>query len=270
MLYLNSISQQQSHLGQQALSNTGVAPKALNKWNCFFSFYIAEHICQLSLYLESGNTQGTDGSIQIYKQFWKCSCKECSLFQMKWLHQIYCSWFNCAWTWKVHAYAKCLPSQFITASISHPKHFAHTLRPTTCVAFGSLLTPDMVTDGRGSKLSQREISMNSTECQKHLIAAQERLKGYICSTLLLVGFSAWTGNLTPAGVQGSGTHRPFHVRVNLFNNNADFCVSVESSYFLTNPFSFTVRTNRITCPHTHKHTASDWGKSEIMPWKGAV
>lgn len=57
------------------------------------------------------------------------------------------------------------PKQFITASTLHPKHFAHTLRPTTCVAFGCLLTLDMVTDGRGSKLSQREPSRNSTERQ---------------------------------------------------------------------------------------------------------
>ncbi len=99
------------------------------------------------------------------------------------------------------------PNVYPHSSSQHPSHTqTHTLRPTTCLAFGSLLTLDMVTDGRGSKLNQREPSRNSTECQKHLITAQERLKGYICSTLLLVGFSAWTGNLTPAGVQGSASH----------------------------------------------------------------
>ena len=107
---------------------------------------------------------------------------------------------------KVRAQAKCPPSQSITASISHSKHFVHTLRPTTCVAFGSLRTLDTVTDGRGSKLSHRGPSRNSTECQKHPIAAQERLKGYICSTLLLVWFSTCTRNLTPAGVQGSANY----------------------------------------------------------------
>lgn len=67
---------------------------------------------------------------------------------------------------RVHALAMCLLSQAVTASISQPKHFAHTPRPTTCVAFSSLLTLDTVTDGQGSKLSQRAPSRNSTECQK--------------------------------------------------------------------------------------------------------
>lgn len=51
--------------------------------------------------------------------------------------------------------------QFLKASISHAKHLAHTLRPATCEAFGSLLTLDIVTHGLGSKPSQEELSRNS-------------------------------------------------------------------------------------------------------------
>lgn len=129
---------------------------------------------------------------------------------------------------KVHAQAS------TSESISHTKHFAHALRRTTCVAFGSFLTLDVVTDGRGSKLSQREPSWNSSECQKHLIAALERLKGYICSTLLLVGYNAWTVNLTPAGVWGSASHC-CSAGCDLSNWICImFCVSVRLIYSLTN------------------------------------
>lgn len=124
----------------------------------------------------------------------------------------------------------------------------------------------MVTDGREAKQSQREPSRNSTECQKHLIAAQERLKGYICSTLLLVGFSAWTGNLTPAGVRGSASHccntGCFMSKKICSTAMQIVCISVTYSYFLTNLFSCTHWQR-----HMPTHTASVWGKSQINVMK---
>ena len=126
---------------------------------------------------------------------------------MKWLHQIHCIYSTVGSTVLELERSTPRPNVYPHSSsqhpITHPKHSAHTLRPTTCVAFGSLLTLDMVTDERGLQQSQKEPSRNSAECQKHLIAAQERLKGYICSALLLVWFNVWTGKLTPAGVWGS-------------------------------------------------------------------
>lgn len=61
------------------------------------------------------------------------------------------------WTW----ISKRAHSQTITRSNSHAKHSADTLRPTTCAAFSSRRTPDVVTDGQGSEQVREELSRNS-------------------------------------------------------------------------------------------------------------
>lgn len=123
----------------------------------------------------------------------------------------------------------CIPNfylQFIAASISHHKNFDHTLRPTTCVVFSSLLTPDTVTDGKGLKSSQRELTTNSTvpKTSHRSTGEAERLHLFNI-TARWVQCMDWKPHTCwcPRLSQLLLWHRLFHITDHLFNDNADFC-----------------------------------------------